>query len=369
MIQECKRCLMNSAITKYFYIDDNGICNYCRKYEEQVKLLGDPKKRNEYIVKKIDEIKKYGKNKPYDCILGLSGGRDSSYLTWWLKQQGLRVLLIHLDNGWNSELSVQNINKLCNYTGYDLYTHVIEWNEFRELQKAYFRADVIDIEALTDHAIYAIILKKSVEFKIKYIITGMNISTESVMPKDWVFKKRDSVNILDIVRKNSNVKIKTYPYISFTKNLFYHLFHKLEIVDPLNYLPYNVEEAEQILISQAGWVPYSRKHGESTFTKFYQNYILPQKFKVDKRYAHLSNLICSGQITKPDAIKKLSEPLYEADELKTDIEYFLKKMQMSEEEFNNYLNRPPVPHTHYKTDQKYWNIYFKLIRLLKKIIR
>ncbi|MCX7697962.1 MAG: N-acetyl sugar amidotransferase [Candidatus Goldbacteria bacterium] len=367
MYVECQRCLMNSEITQYFEVDEKGLCNYCRQYDREIEMLGEDNFRREYIYRKIEEIKKSSKNKPYDCIMGLSGGRDSSYLTWWLKKQGLRVLLVHLDNGWNSELAVHNINKLCRYTGFELYTHVIDWEEFRELQKAYIKAHVIDIEALTDHAIYAIILKLSAKHNIQYIISGMNITTESIMPKDWVHNKKDAVNILDIIKKNSRIKIRSYPYISFFKNLFYHFYYKIETVMPLNYINYNIMEADRVLKQEIGWVPYSRKHGESFFTNFYQNYILPVKFKVDKRYAHLSNLICAGQMTKEEAKRKLLEPLYESADLQADIEYFLKKMDMTIDEFNLYLKQPPVPHTYYKTDKVYWDRYFSIINFYKKL--
>lgn len=362
---ECKKCIMNSGITSYFSIDEEGICNYCRDYESYVQSLTDEHKKYE-LQKVLNKIRSHNSNKKYNCILGISGGKDSSFLAWWAKKEGLRPLLVHLDNGWNSELAVQNIEKVCKYCDFDLYTHVVDWEEFRELQKAYFRAHVVDIEALTDHAIYALVLKLAKKHNIRYVLSGNNYSTEFIMPKDWVHSKSDSVNILDIISKNSNVKIRTYPCISFIQNLYFVLFHKLEYLSPLNYLDYTQNEIKDILQNEMGWQPYGFKHGESLFTLFYQNYILPKKFKIDKRYAHYSTLINSGQMTRKEALLKLQIPLYEDEKLKNDLFFFLKKMNMTEDEFMNYINHPPVPHSDYKTDEKLWKLYFRLIKLIKR---
>lgn len=360
-MMECKKCIMNSRITSIFSLDDKGICNYCNDF--------NTKKNNSCSTfsfeQQISLIKAKGKGKKYDGILGISGGRDSSYLAWWAKKAGLRVLLVHLDNGWNTEWAVHNIKAICQYTGFDLYTYVIDWEEFRELQKAYFKANVVDIEVLTDHAIFALLLKVANRYNIKYILHGNNEATESIMPKDWVYSKTDSINILDIVRKNSNVKIKTYPYVSFLENLYYFLVKKIEYVTPLNYIDYNVEEAKRVLMTEVGWVPYKFKHGESLFTRFYQNYILPKKFKIDKRYAHYSTLINSGQMTREEALNLLQEPLYQEYTLKEDMAIFLKKMNFSEKDFNDYLSAPPVPHSHYKTDKKWWDLYFSVLNGIK----
>lgn len=361
---ECKKCIMNSGITSFFTVDEKGVCNYCREYERNVQSLTDEFKNKE-LQKILNKIKSHDSKEKYDCILGISGGKDSSFLAWWAKKEGLTPLLVHLDNGWNSELAVQNIEKICKYTGFDLYTHVVDWEEFRELQKAYFRAHVVDIEALTDHAIYALLLKLAKKYKIKYVLSGNNYSTEFIMPKDWVHSKSDSINILDIISKNSTVKIKTYPYLSFYQNLFFVLFHKLEYLSPLNYLGYKQNEITDILQKDVGWQPYGFKHGESFFTLFYQNYILPKKFKIDKRYAHYSTLINSGQMTREEALLKLKSPLYEEEKFKNDLDFFLKKMEMTEQAFNTYLSTSPVSHLTYKTDKIYWQWYFKLIGLKK----
>jgi len=364
MITSCKRCVLDNTDSVYFEINsETGICNFCEDFEsEWVKRDSDKLTRKlNHLVGKIKEQK--GK---YNCLLGVSGGVDSSYLAYWAKEQGLRPLVVHLDNGWNSELAVENISRICQKQEFDYKTIVIDWNEFKQMQVAYLNAGVIDIEVLSDHAIYATMHKLAKKHKLKYIVSGFNMATEGIMPKDWVYNKLDWVNIKDIVTRHSNLsKFVSYPHVTFAKNLIYNLFNKLTVVQPLNLMNYNKVEAKQHLISYFDWRDYGGKHYESVFTKFYQAYILPEKFKKDKRKVHLATLINSGQITREEALLELEKPLYDLSELAQEKEYVLKKLNLSNAEFDKVMLSKPNKHTDFKTDKTYWDRYFKVIKLLK----
>ena len=366
-MKECSRCLISEKDDSEIKLDIKGVCNYCNYYDSKIIELGSETEKLFFIENKIQEVKLSGKNKKYDCIIGLSGGLDSSYLAYWLAKNGLRPLVIHLDNGWNSELAIQNIQNICQKLNFDLHTHVIDWEEFRDLQLAYLRASVVDIEVLTDHAIKAITLKMSKKYNIKYIFSGFNLATEAIMIKGWTYNKEDFTNIKDIVTKNSSIRnFTSYPYLTIWKKLYYNFFLKIEKINLLNYLDYNKEKAKEILIKNLNWKDYGGKHYESIFTKFYQAYILPKKFNIDKRKVHLSNLICSNQIIKKDALKILQEPLYETtQELISDREFMIKKLGISLDEFNLILAQKVKKHTDFETNDKYWNIYFKFVKILK----
>lgn len=370
IIKECKRCIINSNDDKNLTFDINGVCNYCNYYDFEIKNLGSIEHRTSILNDKILEIKKYGQNKKYDCIVGLSGGLDSSFLVYWLCQNGLRPLVVHLDNGWNSSLAVQNIQNICQKLDLDLHTHVIDWNEFKKLQLAYLKASVVDIEILTDHAIKAIIYKMAKKYKIKYSFSGFNFATEAIMIKGWTYKKSDFSNIKDIAKKFGSItSFKTYPYLQFWKNLYYNLFLKFEVINLLNFLDYNKDASKLILEKEIGWVDHKGKHFESIFTKFYQSYILKEKFKIDKRKVHLSNLICSSQMTKNEALKKIQQPLYSSkEELQNELEFVLKKFNLSNKEFQLIMETKIKSHLDFETDDRYWNIYYKFVKILKVLM-
>ena len=333
------------------HFNEDGTCNHCTNYlakMDQILLPTDERaKRLEHIV---SEIKEWGKGKEYDCVAGISGGVDSTYMVSKATELGLRPLVVHLDNGWDSRLAVTNIERVLNQLGVDLYTHVIDWEEFKDLQKAYFKASVVDIEVASDHAISAIIRKITAERGMKYILGGTNYSTEGIMPRSWVWTKNDATNLKDIHRKFGVVKLHSYPILGFLGLVYLRKIKGIRTIPFLNYLDYNREVAKRFLIEQLGWEDYGGKHHESLFTKFYQAYILPRKFNIDKRKAHLSTMICSGQITREDALKILDEPLYDPGELQRDREYFLKKFGWTEDEFEEIMNLPVKQHDKYKTD-------------------
>lgn len=362
-IVSCSNCILSVGDTKYISFDDQGVCNYCKYYYDSVKVLGTIEEKTTWLNNKVKEITIANKGKKYNCILGVSGGVDSSYLAYWCKQNNLRPLVVHLDNGWDSELATKNIENICNVLGFNLHTYVINWVEFKLLQVAYFKAGVIDIEVLTDHAIHAILIKIAKKYKIKYILNGNNLSTEAIMPKDWVFDKLDWRNIKDIYSQfGSGEPIKSFPHITFLQKLYNYWFLKIEDIQVLNYLNYNKKEAKAIIKEKFGWRDYGGKHHESVFTKFYQSYILPVKFNVDKRKAHLSTLICSGQITREEALIELKKTVHTSDQEK---KYVLKKLEFSNEEFDKYMKEVPRLHSDFKSEKDMWQLYFKVIRLIR----
>lgn len=367
--QICTKTVMDNIADPNITFDENGVCNYWFDYQRKSKekvfhgAIG-----KELLDQKIAEIKNYGKGKKYDCLIGLSGGVDSTYVAYLTKKYGLRTLAIHFDNGWNSEIAVQNINNIVSNIGCDLYTLVVDWDEFKDLQLAYLKAGVIDIEVLTDHAILATLYKLAKKNNIKYVLSGTNVETEAVLPKAWGFNKLDAVNIKAIHQKFGQLPLKTYPLLTDLKKRYYKKFLQLDFVYPINYEQYIKEDVKKLITKELNWKDYGGKHYESVFTKFYQAYILPEKFKVDKRKAHLSNLICSNQLTREEALKELQKPIYDLKELENDINYVLKKFGLSPEEFDNMMTLSPIPHTYYQYDKGFFDnnpVFRKVKRLIK----
>ena len=348
--QMCTRCVMDTTDPKITF-DENGVCNHCTNYLSQMDQFILPEdERKKKLDQIVTEIKMNGKNKPYDCIAGISGGVDSTFMVYQATELGLRPLAVHLDNGWDSRLAVTNIERVLNKLGVDLYTHVIDWEEFKDLQLAYFKASVVDIEVASDHAIMAMIRNLCAKRGIKCILGGTNYATEGIMPRSWVWIKNDLTNLKDIHKKFGTKKLKTYPMLGFLRLIYLRKVKGIQTVPFLNYIDYNREEAKRFLIENLGWEDYGGKHHESIFTKFYQSYILPTKFNIDKRKAHLSTLILSGQIDRTEALSVLQESLYDEKELKRDTEYVLKKFGWSEQEFERIMNLPIKQHDEYKTD-------------------
>jgi len=375
--QECSRCVLSSFDDPDIFFNKNGVCNHCLGYELKINEL--PKSHKEklsYIEKKIDEIKKHGKGREYDCILGLSGGVDSSYLSLITKEYGLRPLLVHFDNGWNSELAVNNIDHIVSRLGFNLYTYVVNWNEFKDLQLSYIKSGVLDWEIPTDHGFYAMMYHQAHKRKIKYILSGHNLVTEGILPKCMRWSKLDVANISDIHSKFGTKKLKTFPTLPFYKSIYFSKILKIELVSPLNYFEYDKNKAKQAIIEKLGWRDYGGKHYESIFTRFYQGYVLVEKYGFDKRKAHLSTLINSGQISKENAIKQLRKPDYNFKQINDDKEYVLKKLGLSELEFKKIMNENPVNHLNFKSyetgiyrkHEKFMKKIKPITRLLKKIV-
>lgn len=352
-------------------LDANGICNHCHGFDEALAQLPKGEEVKKRFVETISAIKKSGRKKKYDCIIGISGGVDSTYLAYLAKQNGLRVLFVYCDNGWNTELSVKNIENVCRYTGFDLYTLVIDWEEFKDIQLSFFKAGVIDIELVYDYAFIATIYKAALKSDITFVLTGHNLVTEgNYLPKSWRHNKYDFVNIKAIHKLYGKIPFKTFPIISFIKQRI--VDRKLKYLYLLNYTDYNKEKAKQIIKKELNWKDYGGKHFENIFTRFYQGFILKEKFKVDKRQFHLSVLVQSGQITREEALRQYALPAYNPDLLKEDKEYVMKKFGFTEQTFQEYMNAPIKKHTDYANVQKYWDVYFKLIKVLspfKKLLK
>jgi N-acetyl sugar amidotransferase len=341
--QQCSISVMDTIADPDITFDKKGICNYYYEYlaaEKQNILKGEPgEKRYKEI---ITQIKADGQGKKYDCILGVSGGVDSSYLAYIAKQAGLRVLCVHFDNAWNSELAVRNIQNIVEKCGFDLYTYVIDWEEFRDIQLSYFKANVIDIEAVTDIAISNIVNRIAAEKKIKHVLSGDNVVTEYTLPKAWTYK--NSSNLMAIQKEYGTLKLKKYPLIHPILRRIYARTTKFEVWKPLNLIAYDKKEVKKIISKELNWIDYGGKHYESVFTRFYQGYILPAKFKVDKRKAHLSNLIFSGQLSKSEAIEDLKNEMYPYELFQKDLDFVLKKLNFTTESFETYLTEPIVKH-------------------------
>lgn len=325
--------------------DEGGVCNHCRKFDEVTTKAWFPNEEGAQRLKRIiEQIKAAGAGRSYDCILGLSGGVDSSYLALKASEWGLRPLVVHVDAGWNSELAVANIEKIVKHCKYDLHTHVVDWQEMRDLQLAYLRSAVSNQDVPQDHVFFAGLYHFAIRNRIRYVLSGGNIATESIFPRRWHGDAMDAVNLRAIHRKYGEKCLISYSTISFFRYYLWYPFVKgMRTIRPLNYMPYDKAKAVAELESTIGWRFYGRKHGESLFTKFFQNYYLPTKFGYDKRRPHLSSLIVSAQMSREEALIKLEEPLYDPDELETDIAFFCKKLRLSRAEFDE-LMAAPVHH-------------------------
>jgi len=367
--RQCSVSVMDNIADPHITFDEKGICSYYYEYNELEKQYLFKGKEGETRLKElIDRIREDGRGKQYDCVTGISGGVDSSYLVLMAKKWGLRPLIVHFDNGWNSEIAVSNINNIIKNTGFDLYTIVVDWEEFRDLQMAYIKASVVDIEVPTDHAIGGTLQSLAAKYGVKYILSGNNIVTEAILPPSWVYNKADYVNLLNIHKKYGTIPFKTYPLFGFKAQYVHGLGKGIQTVKPLNYIDYNKTVAKQTISKELEWRDYGGKHYESVFTKFYQAYILPHKFHIDKRKAHLSTLIFSGQITKEEALKELEKPLYDPTELSTEKEYVIKKFGLTADEFEQLMKAPRVEHSVFGHQQHILE-RFPIIKLLKPVYK
>lgn len=353
--QICTNCIMDTTDPE-IYFDENGVCNHCLKFENQLKKNWFP---NEEGKKKLDaiinQIKIDGKNKKYDCVIGLSGGVDSSYLAYILRKlyPELRILAVHIDGGWNSELAVHNIENIVKILGIDLYTGVVPWEEMQDLQLAFFKSQLANQDVPQDHAFFATLYHVANKNSIKYFLSGGNLATESIFPFSWGYNAMDSTQLKAVHKKFGKVQLKKYEIVTFFKRkIYYPYFKKFKIIRPLNFLPYIKDEAKETIKNELNWRDYGGKHHESKFTKFFQAYWLPTKFGFDKRKAHLSSLIISGQITRNEALKELEKPLYDETELKEDKEFVSKKLGISLEEFETIMQQPNKTFLDYPSDYK-----------------
>jgi len=340
--------------------DFNGVCDYCRNYKLKLKTDIESKSPKD-LDKFASRIKLEGKNKKYDCIIGLSGGADSSFLVYYAKEVlGLRPLVFTVDTGWNLNVAIENIERLVKGLKLDLYTEVINWNEMKDLQKSFFLSDVPYQDLPQDHVIFAALYRYSIKHNIKYVLTGSNTTTEGVRPPiEWVYFN-DIKLIKSIQKKFGTLSLKTMPFVGMIKyKIFYEYILGMKRFYPLDYINYNKAEVEKLLFEKFDWQKYENKHYENVFTRFYEGYYLIKKFNFDKRKCYLSNLILSGQITREQALIILSTNPYNENLIEKDKKYIAKKMGFSLSEFENIINRKS------KTYKDYPNSFI----LLKSFIR
>lgn len=352
--QICTRCIMDTTDPEITF-DAQGICNHCHEFDQVTSKRWFPNEEGKRKLEMLfNKLKEEGKGKEYDCILGLSGGLDSSYLALVMKDYDLRPLVVHVDAGWNSDDSVKNVQAVVNHCNFELHTKVVNWNEVKDLQLAYLKAGVANQDVAQDHAFFASLYHFAIEKDIKYVISGHNFATESILPSAWQHAAMDEINLKDIHKKYGSIRLKEYKTISFFDYYFnYPIIKKMKVLQPLNYMAYSKEIALNRL-KGIGYVPYERKHGESRFTKFFQNYYLPKKFNIDKRKAHLSSLIVSGFITRQEALDKLREPLYDDSELIQDKDFISNKLGISISELDKYVEGPNRHYSEFKNwDEKH----------------
>lgn len=369
--QQCTRCLMDTTASDITF-DVNGVCNYCTEFLERSGHIihESPVAKETRLHELVEKVKYSGRGKPYDCIVGVSGGVDSSWTLVEVKRLGLRPLAVHMDNGWNSELAQNNIANVIRGLSVDLYTHVIDWDEYRELMQAFFDADVIDVELLYDNAMLAVNYQQASKYGLKYILAGTNQATEGMrMPKEWSWFKYDKRNIIALAKRHGIRGINTFPAIGTAGFIRKNFIKGIRWVSFLDYVPYNKFHVLNKLEEDYGYKRYPFKHYESVFTRFYQGYILPQKFGVDKRKLHLGTLIASRQMSRDEALIELSGIPYPSQmDMEVDLAYFLKKMKWTQEQLKNYIERPAISHAKYPTEKPLWEFLSNIYSVYKRMV-
>lgn len=363
--RKCAFCIMDTTDPDIQF-DERGYCNHCRAALSRIAKQLLPTAQRIVILQEIaHKIREDGKGKEYDCVIGVSGGVDSTATAYLVKRQlGLRPLAVHFDNGWDTELAVDNINRTLNALEIELFTHVVDWEEFRDIQLSFLKASVPNAEIPTDHGINALLPKVALENSLRYVLSGSNIATESIMPIAWGHYSHDLRHLCDIQENHGTKKIKTLPTIALFDYMYYFIIRRMRQVPILNYIEYDRDEWKRRLKEEIGWRDYGGKHYESVWTRFFQGYYLPTKFGFDKRLAHLSSAICSELITREEALEIMKEPVYPENMLREDRDFVLKKFGLTEEEFERIMSEPAARHTDYKSNyflfhrlQRFKNIF------------
>lgn len=353
----CDRCLMDDTVQGIEF-DKNGECTFCKIHDELENKFPLDRETEERLRTLIKKIKKEGKDKEYDCIVGVSGGRDSTYTLYNAVKLGLRPLAVHFDNGWNSEIAVQNIKSACDILGVDLHTHVADWEEFKDLQRSFLFASVPDAEVPTDWVIFSVLFAEAAKYNLKYIIHGHSFRTEGTTPLTWTYM--DGKYVKDIQKRFGKLKLKSFPNMSMTKYIYYSVVKKIQQIRILYYYHYNEKEVLRILGEELGWKNYGDKHHESKYTAFFQAYILTRKFNIDKRKLHYSAKVRNNQLSRQDALEIIKKDPYSGGI--ESLDYCLKKLDLTYEDFNNIMNEPVKSFKDYKS-------YYSLVILLKSPIK
>lgn len=366
----CIHCIMDTTDPNITF-DGRGWCDYCRNYYKKILPNWHPNDDGEArLAPLIDKIKKEGKGRDHDCLIGISGGADSSYVTYLTKEKfGLRPLILHADAGWNSQEAVNNIERLIDGLKMDLYTHVIDWLEMKDLQLAFLKAQVPHQDTPQDHAFFGVLYNFAAQHKFKYIITGANYSTECVRePLEWHYHAMDLRQLKDIHGRFGQLPLKTFPTIGMFKyKLYYRYIKGIRVVKPLNYVPYIKEEAMDMLVERFGWQKYAHKHYESRFTRFYEGYWLLKKFGYDKRRAHFSSMILTKQMTREEALRRIAQPPYDEQTMAQDFEYVAKKLDLTVPELQAFMDGENKTYRDYKSSMSMISLGTSILRMLGKV--
>ena len=365
----CTKTVMDNHSDPDITFDSEGVCNYYAEFTEKLKIrVPERHIAEKQLAAMVDDIKASGKGKKYDCVIGLSGGVDSSYTAMLVKRLGLRPIAVHMDNGWNSELAVKNIENIVEKLDIDLYTEVLDWESFKKLQLAFLRASTPDGEIPSDHAIVATMYSVASKFGIKYIISGMNFRNEGMLPPSWARGYLDWKYIRSVNKQFGGIKLKNYPHLNFFKFIYMNTLKGIKNISLINYIDFKKEEAVVEIEKELGWKNYGGKHHESIYTRFYQSYILPNKFGIDKRRAHYSCLIMSSnELSREQALEKLKEPAADPKQMEIDRTYLLKKLDITSDEFDSIMNSPVKTIYDYPNNHK-WELWLRktLLTLRKK---
>jgi N-acetyl sugar amidotransferase len=354
----CSRCILDTTALDIWFTDA-GVCKYCLIHDEMEKLHPLNENTKLLLTELIKKIQKSGRNKKYDCIVGVSGGRDSSYTLLTSVKLGLRPLAVHFDNGWNSDVSVQNIKKACEKLKIDLFTIVADWEEFKDLQISFLKASTPDADIPTDYAIYSVLYNIANKEGIKFILNGHSFRTEGTSPISWTYM--DPLYVRSVHKKFGKIKkFKSFPHMTLIKLQFYIWVKKIREIRLMEFIDYRKKEVDEILSKELDWKYYGGHHHENLYTRFFQSYYLPKKFNIDKRKTELSAMIRSGQMTREDAINEIARSPYEFDE--RTVTYAYTKLGLTQKEFDEIMNLPQKSHNDYPT-------YLPLIRFLKRPIR
>jgi N-acetyl sugar amidotransferase len=363
----CKNCVMDTTDALIFF-DSNGVCDHCNTFQTNIFPHWQYGRFAESSLEQIVEaIRLEGKGKDFDCIIGMSGGIDSSYLVYVAKEVlGLRPLVFHVDAGWNSDIAVSNIERLVDGLGLDLFTEVIDWEEMQDLQRAFFRSGVSHIDTPQDHAFFATMYKFATQHNVRHILTGANISTECIRnPIEWMYYQSDSRQIKDIHRLFGERQLKNFPLTSILWHKVWLPYVKgIKVVRPLNFIPYVKAEAKQLLMDRFDWKPYPQKHFESRFTRFYESYWLPERFGYDVRRVQFSSLIVTGQMTRDEALTELQKPPYDSTTIHQDIEFIANKLDITVEDLMRFKDLPKKTYKNFKNQEHIYRVGAKVMRLL-----